>query len=124
METPALLLVSILCFIEYNHTYITDYICLNASENDPDANLSRVSFPSGHSSFSAYTMFYCAIYVQVKWGVGRGRSFLRLGKHAVQLILVLLAYFTAISRVMDNKHHWSDVCAGALIGVVSASLTV
>jgi len=28
-----------------------------------------------------------------------------------------------LSRVMDNKHHWSDVSAGALIGVVSASLT-
>jgi len=100
----------------YNHTYITDYKCLNSPT---DASESRVSFPSGHSSFSAYTMFYTAIYIQVKWSLIN----LRILKHGVQLILILLAYFTALSRVMDNKHHWSDVFAGGVIGVGVACVT-
>jgi len=91
-------------------------------EPDYDAAESRVSFPSGHSSFSAYTMLYCAIFIQVKWNAGNS-SVLRILKHGIQLILLLLAYFTAVSRVMDNKHHWSDVSAGALIGAIGASLT-
>ena len=61
-----------------------------------------VSFPSGHSSFSAYTMLYIAIYIQMKWRVNQ-KSVWRLLKCAVQLSLLLLAYFTALSRVMDNK---------------------
>ncbi|CAL8083373.1 unnamed protein product [Orchesella dallaii] len=102
----------------YSHEYITEYTCKNSSN---DAKESRVSFPSGHSSFSAFTMLYVAIFIQVKWRVNR--SALRLLKSGIQLSLMLLAYFTALSRVMDNKHHWSDVSAGALVGAVSASLT-
>jgi len=102
----------------YNHTYIEAYTCVD----DAKAALSRVSFPSGHSSFSAYTMLYCAIFIQVKWTIGRS-GVLRLVKHFVQLLCILLAYFTALSRVMDNKHHWSDVSVGSLIGVIGASLT-
>ena len=29
-----------------------------------------------------------------------------------------MAFFTCISRVMDNKHHPTDVIAGALIGAI------
>ncbi|ODN01042.1 putative phosphatidate phosphatase [Orchesella cincta] len=101
-----------------HHEYIEHYTCTKSLD---DAKESRVSFPSGHSSFSAFTMLYVAIYIQVKWRVNR--SAMRLLKSGIQLSLMLLAYFTALSRVMDNKHHWSDVSAGALVGAVSASLT-
>lgn len=40
--------------------YIVDFTCAN----DPTARILkevRLSFPSGHSSFSAYTMIYCAV---------------------------------------------------------------
>ncbi|XP_021950494.1 putative phosphatidate phosphatase isoform X1 [Folsomia candida] len=104
----------------YGNKYITDYKC---QDSQNDAKESRVSFPSGHSSFSAYTMFYVAIYVQLRWNVMNKRSHLRLIKCGIQICLILIAYYTALSRVMDNKHHWSDVSAGALIGVVTASLT-
>lgn len=102
----------------FNHTYILDYEC---AESKDDAVASRVSFPSGHSSFSAYTMLYIAIYVQVKVNVGR-KTTLRLYKAGFQLGVILLAYFTALSRVMDNKHHWSDVLAGGLIGSITACI--
>lgn len=86
-------------FSAYNHRYITDYVCTNSVHDD--AKESRVSFPSGHSSFSAFTMLYVAIFIQMKWRVNK--SALRLLKSGIQLAVMLLAYYTALSRVMDNK---------------------
>lgn len=79
---------------------------------------SRLSFPSGHSSFSAYTMVYLAIYLQakLKW---RGSHLL---KHSLQFICIAISWSTALSRVTDNKHHWSDVLAGLIIGTTTAFL--
>ncbi|CAG7723108.1 unnamed protein product [Allacma fusca] len=105
------------CF-QYGNTYLTNYVC---TKGNNDAAESRVSFPSGHTSFSAFAMLYIAIFVQVKVQVGRNAT-LRLFKHGFQLAVILLSYFTGLSRVMDNKHHWSDVLAGALIGSITAAI--
>lgn len=43
-------------------------------------------------------------------------------KHLTQLGLVSLAFFTALSRVQDNKHHPGDVLFGSLLGIVIAIL--
>ncbi|XP_077301093.1 putative phosphatidate phosphatase [Arctopsyche grandis] len=78
----------------------------------------RLSFPSGHSSFSTFTMIYVAVYVQrrFKWA---GSKLLR---HGCQFIVFMLAWFTILSRISDNKHHRSDVLAGSCIGAVTAIL--
>ena len=39
-----------------------------------------------------------------------------------QVIAISLATFTAVSRIMDYKHHPTDVLAGTLIGVLSQLL--
>ena len=80
----------------------------------------RLSFPSGHASFSAYTMVYLALYLQARmtW------SGSRLLRPFLQLSALMLTWYTGLSRVSDYKHHWSDVLAGFLIGTVAASLTV
>lgn len=97
-------------FAAYPNKYIENYVCTKSLN---DARESRVSFPSGHSSFSAYTMLYIVIYIQVKWGVCK-RSNIRLLKGGLQLSLMLLAYYTALSRVMDNKviffYSWIITC--------------
>lgn len=41
-----------------------------------------------------------------------------------QGLTLLAAWFTAVSRVMDHMHHWRDVTAGGLIGIVAALLIV
>lgn len=41
--------------------YIEDFECENKNTDDRKLKEMRLSFPSGHSSFSAYTMFYCAV---------------------------------------------------------------
>ncbi|XP_076297700.1 wunen isoform X1 [Lasioglossum baleicum] len=101
--------------MENQHRYIEHFTC--------GANIStrllkevRLSFPSGHSSFSAYTMIYLALYLQlrVSW---KGSKLL---KHFLQLVCILMAWYTALSRVSDYKHHWSDVLAGSTLGTAIA----
>lgn len=48
----------------------------------------------------------------------------KLLKHTLQLIAILAALFTAMSRVSDYKHHWSDVLAGLFVGSVYACVVV
>lgn len=83
-------------------------------------NRFRLSFPSGHSSFSAYTMIYLAMYLQlrIKW---KGSKLL---KHLLQLICLLMAWFTAMTRISNYKHHWSDVLAGSTLGTIVALLVM
>lgn len=42
----------------------------------------------------------------------------------VQSLLILWALFCSVSRITDNRHHWWDVLAGALFGILVASATV
>ena len=42
----------------------------------------------------------------------------------VDVMLFTFASFTSLSRVIDNKHHWSDVLAGAVLGFIGAMWTV
>ncbi|XP_057319458.1 putative phosphatidate phosphatase isoform X2 [Microplitis mediator] len=80
----------------------------------------RLSFPSGHSSLSTYAMIYLALYLQLRitWK-GSG-----IFKHFLQLVLILLAWLTAMSRISNYKHHWSDVLVGMLIGVIVSLIIV
>uniref|UniRef100_A0A8D7ZSS6 Phosphatidate phosphatase n=4 Tax=Culex pipiens TaxID=7175 RepID=A0A8D7ZSS6_CULPI len=92
--------------------YIEDFSCTSTLSSERMIKEMRLSFPSGHSSFSMYTLVYCAIYLQsrMNW---RGSKLL---KHFLQFLLILLAWYTCLSRISDYKHHWSDVLAGAVLG--------
>ncbi|XP_028137546.1 putative phosphatidate phosphatase [Diabrotica virgifera virgifera] len=79
----------------------------------------RLSFPSGHSSFSMYSMLYFAIYLQrrMTWDGSK------LLKHTLQFLAVLSSLFTAMTRVSDYKHHWSDVLCGLTLGATVSIIT-
>ncbi|XP_013193535.1 putative phosphatidate phosphatase [Amyelois transitella] len=94
--------------------YIEDFKCNGADEKLMKEM--RLSFPSGHSSFSAYTMLYFSMYLQKRF-TWRGSKLLR---HGLQFVLVMLAWYTVMTRVSDYKHHWSDVLAGFSIGLLYA----
>ncbi|XP_041985000.1 putative phosphatidate phosphatase [Aricia agestis] len=94
--------------------YIEQFTCLG--QNPKLMKEMRLSFPSGHSSFSAYTMFYFSIYLQKRF-LWRGSKLLR---HGIQFLLIMLAWYTVMTRVSDYKHHWSDVLAGFSIGLLYA----
>lgn len=48
----------------------------------------------------------------------------KLLKHFLQFVLLMMAWFTCLSRISDYKHHWSDVMSGAVLGATIATLVV
>lgn len=113
----AVCIPSVDCLGDQNRwKYIEDYECLGTDKKK--VHDSRLSFPSGHSSFAVYTMVYVVMYLQARM-TWRGSYLLR---HLIQFVCLAMAWFTALSRISDYKHHWSDVLAGSILGAVIAFL--
>lgn len=103
-----------------NLTYLVpdkDFKCM--SRDLPSIEESRLSFPSGHSSLSFYSMLFLILFIQQTWKCTRFGLMPRL----IQFCLFSLAVFISLSRLIDNKHHPSDVIAGALLGTLVSVLT-
>uniref|UniRef100_A0A452ZS51 Phosphatidic acid phosphatase type 2/haloperoxidase domain-containing protein n=1 Tax=Aegilops tauschii subsp. strangulata TaxID=200361 RepID=A0A452ZS51_AEGTS len=77
------------------------------------------SFPSGHTSWSFAGLGFLSWYL-----AGKIRVFDR-GGHIAKLCIVILpllfAAMVGVSRVADYWHHWQDVFAGGILGLVVAS---
>ncbi|CAO1303717.1 unnamed protein product [Diamesa tonsa] len=100
--------------------YIEEFTCSNTGSSARQLKEMRLSFPSGHSSFSAYTMIFCALFLhsRMTW---RGS---KLIKHFLQFSFIMMAWYTGLSRISDYKHHWSDVLSGSILGATVALVTV
>ncbi|KAM9541313.1 phospholipid phosphatase 1-like [Salvelinus alpinus] len=98
-------------------TYIEDFTCTGDAHL---ANEGRLSFYSGHSSFSMYCMLFLALYIQARLQAG----WARLLRPTLQFFLIAASVYTGLSRVSDYKHHWSDVLVGLIQGVLMATLVV
>nr|XP_016930558.1 putative phosphatidate phosphatase isoform X1 [Drosophila suzukii] len=96
--------------------YIQEFECKGVGSSARMLKEMRLSFPSGHSSFTFFAMVYLALYLQARM-TWRGSKLLR---HLLQFVFIMVAWYTALSRVSDYKHHWSDVLAGSLIGSICA----
>ncbi|XP_071394581.1 phospholipid phosphatase 1-like isoform X2 [Centroberyx affinis] len=97
--------------------YIENFTCTGDKFLVDEA---RVSFYSGHSSFSMYCMLFLVLYIQARLK----SEWARLLRPTIQFFLISTALYVGLSRVSDYKHHWSDVLAGLLQGAVVAALTV
>ncbi|XP_059478552.1 putative phosphatidate phosphatase [Neocloeon triangulifer] len=86
----------------------------------------RLSFPSGHASLSFYVSTYLIFYFHSRLRDCKTQRALAcfIVRPFIQGLALLAAWFTAVSRVMDNMHHWRDVTAGGLIGITAAVLIV
>ncbi|XP_075895699.1 phospholipid phosphatase 3 isoform X2 [Nelusetta ayraudi] len=93
--------------------YITNYVCTG---DESDVQEARKSFFSGHASFSMFTMLYLAFYLQSRF-TWRGARLLR---PLLQFTLLMMAFYTGLSRVSDHKHHPTDVLAGFVQGALVA----
>lgn len=93
--------------------YIDNYSCLGDESKIQEA---RKSFFSGHASFSMYTMLYLTFYLQSRF-TWRGARLLR---PLLQFTLIMMAFYTGLSRVSDHKHHPTDILAGFAQGALVA----
>ena len=99
-------------------TYVSDYNCTaspamfnNREKAEKEVHL---SFPSGHACFSVQAATFTIWYLQSRSSQLPLRETFILP--LIQLGVLIMAFYTCISRIMDNKHHPTDVIAGALIG--------
>ncbi|KAM7355802.1 putative phosphatidate phosphatase [Cochliomyia hominivorax] len=116
---PSLLKDGSTCDNPSNHgTYIVDYTCQASTDATQDmlTNI-HISFPSGHASYIFYGMIFLILYIQRFAKTLREQGIdVGLVRLVVQMLCALLAWFVAVSRVSDYKHHWSDVLVGILLG--------
>lgn len=66
-----------------------------------------------------FGMIFLCIFVHRVWS----RPSLGFVPHLLQLIFVSMAVFVSLSRVIDNKHHPTDVLAGSVLGIIIALVT-
>ncbi|XP_029817435.1 phospholipid phosphatase 1 [Manacus vitellinus] len=97
--------------------YIENFTCHG---DKATINEGRLSFYSGHSSFSMYCMLFVALYLQARM---KG-DWARLVRPTIQFGLIAASIYVGLSRVSDYKHHWSDVLTGLIQGAVVAVLIV
>ncbi|EHA99009.1 Lipid phosphate phosphohydrolase 3 [Heterocephalus glaber] len=103
--------------INCSQGYIQNYQCRGPDNKVQEA---RKSFFSGHASFSMYTMLYLVLYLQARF-TWRGARLLR---PLLQFTLIMMAFYTGLSRISDHKHHPSDVLAGFAQGALVAGCIV
>ena len=84
----------------------------------------RMSFPSGHSSISFCGLICVVLFLLGRVGLGRPNIGSRIasirGKISIVLSFtpLLLSFWCATSRLVDNWHHPSDIIAGSILGTV------
>ena len=104
------------CKVKEYFVYEVDYICMNVNtQRFHDAHL---SFPSGHASTSVYTMIFLIFYIKYTWNCRK----MGLLTPFVQIVLFSIAFFTCLTRVVDHKHHFTDILAGSVLGLVFSIL--
>ncbi len=78
-------------------------------EPRPDDKNDLTSFPSGHSAFA----FMCAT-VLIMCMKNKKRYML------LNVLLIILASYSAIGRIIANRHWFIDVFCGSMIGIISS----
>ena len=84
----------------------------------------RMSFPSGHSSISFCGLICVVLFLLGRVGLGRPNIGSRIASLRGKISIVmsftplLIAFWCATSRLVDNWHHPSDIIAGSILGTV------
>ncbi|XP_011345499.1 phospholipid phosphatase 1 isoform X2 [Ooceraea biroi] len=99
--------------------YFTSYTCTNTEYSDWYIKDSSKSFPSGHSALSVYTSIFIVWYLQNR--LPNRTLFL---KPWLQCLAGMWAVVCSMTRVGDHRHHWWDVLAGNVVGLLFALFIV
>ena len=93
----------------------------------------RLSFMSGHASFSFYCATFLILYLQARLNkfpesslgfVNITRQILKVLRPFMQFGFFILAFWIALTRVSDYFHHPLDITMGSLVGIGFAVATV
>ncbi|KAL5965041.1 putative phosphatidate phosphatase [Taenia solium] len=93
-------------------------VIICSADNARTIEEARMSFPSGHSSASAWGAAMTAFYLQIRFPkcpVPMLRAFF-------QISVTTIAYYICLTRIQDNWHRPIDVIVGSLLGVASAAM--
>lgn len=115
-----------------NYKYVLDYDCAG---DDHEVREASKSFLSGHSSFSFYCAAFLVVYIHARLSrlpttepkkpyrtfkiIFRG---LKIVRPFLQFGIFCLAFYIALTRISDYKHHPGDVVMGAFVGLCFASI--
>jgi phosphatidate phosphatase len=97
--------------VYYNPIYTGGSFCQNTDLTA--IREARFSFPSGHSSYSWYSMVFLIIYLEARLVLLRFRYL----KTLIQMGAFIAAFVTCLSRISDYHHRGSDVIGGAVLGM-------
>jgi len=112
MDTCRPLIENVTCANITGYKFITTFKCMSGSQEDLEDALK--SFPSGHASFVGFVAFFIVFYIHERFrSFGSVKTTLR---PFLQLIVLGLCWWSALTRVKDYVHHPVDVLAGLLIG--------
>ena len=93
----------------------------------------RLSFLSGHSSFSFYCGMFLIIYLQARLNnIPRADNkcvrlvlrVLKVMRPFLQFGMIILSLWISLTRISDYRHHPLDVIFGALVGMTFATVTL
>eukprot|EP00092_Neocalanus_flemingeri_P089208 GFUD01112865.1.p1 GENE.GFUD01112865.1~~GFUD01112865.1.p1 ORF type:complete len:187 (-),score=45.19 GFUD01112865.1:31-528(-) len=94
----------------------------------------RLSFLSGHSSFSFYCATFIIIYLQARLSnfppirnntvVSIIYRSLKVIRPFIQFAMIILAFWISLTRISNFFHHPMDVATGAFVGIIFALITI
>jgi len=82
-----------------------------------NGNEGHLSFPSGHSSTSFAGMLFLVLYLHGKFRIYSHDHSASFSKSILFASPLAVAFFIAMSRVIDYHHNYSDILGGSLIGL-------
>lgn len=132
-----------LCDDQYGYKkFVTDdegVICMGLKQNGGNYTMrqlheARLSFLSGHSSFSFYCAMFVIVYLQARLqnfpencqsaSVRITYRSLKILRPFIQFSLIILAFWISLTRISNYYHHPMDVATGALVGITFATITL
>eukprot|EP00090_Calanus_glacialis_P003678 TRINITY_DN12701_c0_g1_i7.p1 TRINITY_DN12701_c0_g1~~TRINITY_DN12701_c0_g1_i7.p1 ORF type:complete len:364 (-),score=63.45 TRINITY_DN12701_c0_g1_i7:393-1484(-) len=129
-----------LCEDEFGYTKFVeedeDEICqglINGEVTKKQLHEARLSFLSGHASFSFYCGMFLIVYLQARLSnFPRHQSSavrivyrtLKVLRPFIQFAMIILSFWISLTRISNYFHHPMDVLTGAVVGMCFAIITL
>lgn len=100
------------------NTWVIDYTCTNQMTYHRYYGMST-SFFSGHALLASYAAAFVVLYLQFRFH-SKHSKFTSFWLPFIQTIIISVAFFVCVSRIIDHHHHAIDVIVGTIVGILGA----